>query len=99
MTATLAFSWIDAKDCDVVRMLDDEPANLHNYSLLSQIKLEYLRGILALQKQLQEKYGDKFIENEPVDGDSKDELKDTFYDMLVCLDREEKDEIRSLYYT
>jgi len=69
----LDFAMIDAKDSELVGINHGEPPeNVHNARLLGQAEAEYLNGLLALQKQIQEKYEPQFIENKKIDGEPED---------------------------
>ena len=66
----LDFAMIDAKDSELVGINNGELyANTHNAKVLAHAVAEYLNGLLALQKQIREKYESQLIENKPVDGE------------------------------
>jgi len=80
----------DEKDGDAY----GRAANIHNSKVLSQATIEYLNRLLALQKELKEKYEPQLITNTEIEGEDPDDMN---------FRKEEKEQLEpgadNLYYT
>lgn len=91
----LKFAPIDCKDSELIRVKEirniyDRPTNSFNIKVMMTAQKEYIEKLYALQQEIQQKYGDQFVQENPKDkldvelestiqkevfGDSKDKVK------------------------
>jgi len=76
----LGFALIDAKDFAIVHIEGSEwgmANNEHNAKVLSQARVDYLKGLSELQRRIRSKHEPQLIDNTPVEGEDP---KGIFYE-------------------